>query len=317
MVEHPGPTCLGPGAVCQAQAVPPSVIDAEQRQVECDALMDAAVGARNDDAAHVDALRACLAHPCAYHEFDTPELYQELGWALCHLGRFDESLDAMEAAIRAGARSVPHPRAEVAEVLVSAGRRAEADKVFADLRERCPDDVWLRNAAGFCYSRADDPTEALVWLDEGIVMALDDGDPERIVEQLADERRRCRQVLGLGDDDLTARVAGFERSESRRTWSPGADDGMFSEADRDRSPCPNCGWSEEQERATEMSIREVEQLSEVLEQLRKRPRHTRAPGDAGRWSGVSVSEPIRVEKIGRNAPCPCGSGRKHKQCCGA
>ena len=28
-------------------------------------------------------------------------------------------------------------------------------------------------------------------------------------------------------------------------------------------------------------------------------------------------EPRRVEKVGRNEPCPCGSGRKFKKCCGA
>ena len=27
-------------------------------------------------------------------------------------------------------------------------------------------------------------------------------------------------------------------------------------------------------------------------------------------------QPRRVEKIGRNDPCPCGSGKKYKQCCG-
>lgn len=27
--------------------------------------------------------------------------------------------------------------------------------------------------------------------------------------------------------------------------------------------------------------------------------------------------PVRREKIARNAPCPCGSGRKYKKCCGA
>jgi SEC-C motif-containing protein len=27
--------------------------------------------------------------------------------------------------------------------------------------------------------------------------------------------------------------------------------------------------------------------------------------------------PVRVEKIGRNDPCPCGSGKKYKKCCGA
>lgn len=29
------------------------------------------------------------------------------------------------------------------------------------------------------------------------------------------------------------------------------------------------------------------------------------------------SEPVRVEKVGRNEPCPCGSGKKYKKCCGA
>ena len=28
------------------------------------------------------------------------------------------------------------------------------------------------------------------------------------------------------------------------------------------------------------------------------------------------SSPIRAEKIGRNAPCSCGSGKKYKKCCG-
>ena len=26
--------------------------------------------------------------------------------------------------------------------------------------------------------------------------------------------------------------------------------------------------------------------------------------------------PKRIKKIGRNEPCPCGSGKKYKQCCG-
>lgn len=39
----------------------------------------------------------------------------------------------------------------------------------------------------------------------------------------------------------------------------------------------------------------------------------------GRWfyvDGVMGTKPRRVEKIGRNDPCPCGSGKKHKKCCG-
>ena len=33
---------------------------------------------------------------------------------------------------------------------------------------------------------------------------------------------------------------------------------------------------------------------------------------------VSNADPVRpAVKVGRNAPCPCGSGRKYKQCHGA
>jgi len=34
-------------------------------------------------------------------------------------------------------------------------------------------------------------------------------------------------------------------------------------------------------------------------------------------SDEPVRRPVRVEKIGRNDPCPCGSGKKYKKCCGA
>ncbi|MDP6804724.1 MAG: YchJ family metal-binding protein [Rhodospirillales bacterium] len=44
--------------------------------------------------------------------------------------------------------------------------------------------------------------------------------------------------------------------------------------------------------------------------------------EEGRWVYVDgqmnpKGEPLRVEKVGRNEPCPCGSGKKYKKCCGA
>lgn len=32
---------------------------------------------------------------------------------------------------------------------------------------------------------------------------------------------------------------------------------------------------------------------------------------------VSVNPAIKQEKVGRNDPCSCGSGKKYKKCCGA
>jgi preprotein translocase subunit SecA len=33
-------------------------------------------------------------------------------------------------------------------------------------------------------------------------------------------------------------------------------------------------------------------------------------------SGDSKPQPVKVKKVGRNDPCPCGSGKKYKKCCG-
>ena len=39
-------------------------------------------------------------------------------------------------------------------------------------------------------------------------------------------------------------------------------------------------------------------------------------GNADEFDYFENHEPVRVEKIGRNDPCKCGSGKKYKKCCG-
>jgi preprotein translocase subunit SecA len=44
--------------------------------------------------------------------------------------------------------------------------------------------------------------------------------------------------------------------------------------------------------------------------------HKALPKDEPR--GRLRERPLEVgKKVGRNAPCPCGSGKKYKKCCGA
>ncbi len=39
---------------------------------------------------------------------------------------------------------------------------------------------------------------------------------------------------------------------------------------------------------------------------------------AGGGAATAVKQPIvKAHKVGRNDPCPCGSGKKYKKCCGA
>ncbi|MDD6189574.1 MAG: SEC-C metal-binding domain-containing protein, partial [Clostridiales bacterium] len=55
-------------------------------------------------------------------------------------------------------------------------------------------------------------------------------------------------------------------------------------------------------------IRRTEQLE------RKQTARITSSGTAG--DGTVKKQPIRSKKIGRNEPCPCGSGKKYKNCCG-
>ena len=53
---------------------------------------------------------------------------------------------------------------------------------------------------------------------------------------------------------------------------------------------------------------------DVRRKKEKELAHARMAG-AGDQSG-EVKQVIRGKKVGRNDPCPCGSGKKHKKCCG-
>ena len=48
----------------------------------------------------------------------------------------------------------------------------------------------------------------------------------------------------------------------------------------------------------------------------KRQRVANATSESVGGDGTVKKQPRKVKKIGRNEPCPCGSGKKYKQCCG-
>jgi SEC-C motif domain protein len=67
---------------------------------------------------------------------------------------------------------------------------------------------------------------------------------------------------------------------------------------------------------------EVEFIARYRDKNGLRSHHERGQfkRQGGRWlftEGIMVkAKPLSVDKIGRNDPCPCGSGRKYKKCCG-
>ncbi|MFN3921632.1 MAG: SEC-C metal-binding domain-containing protein, partial [Caldimicrobium sp.] len=66
---------------------------------------------------------------------------------------------------------------------------------------------------------------------------------------------------------------------------------------------------EEAERVEKMVLEEGE-IDEKRLQFKREDLFSENP------SSEEKAQPIRVHKIGRNDPCPCGSGKKYKKCCG-
>jgi preprotein translocase subunit SecA len=63
------------------------------------------------------------------------------------------------------------------------------------------------------------------------------------------------------------------------------------------------------------SVRFIMILQPVMEEAEKNASKFQ-PMKAG-LEGSRKAKPVKVTKIGRNDPCPCGSGKKYKKCCGA
>jgi hypothetical protein len=170
----------------------------------------------------VEALEALVAHPDVDEVLYVPELWSELAESQRTLGRFDDAAEAVWMALDAGWNGEPDGCCDIARHPVQAGRHMQADAVCAAVRVDTPDDTWLYNAAGIEWLFAGEPLRALTWLTEGVELAISVGDPNGIVAQMSDERRRCLTALGNRLDDLEHRVDAFlEGGTAAKRYRPG------------------------------------------------------------------------------------------------
>ena len=177
-----------------------------------DSARYAAVGER--------AVQACSADPKVAEVLDLADLYVELATEYENLGRCEDALAAADAAVDAGLRSNPDPRCLRAEILMRAGRVAEAEPIWAEVRTDTPDDVWLYNNAGLEYAHAGVHETALGWLTDGLRLALRTADPDQLVEQLTDLRQESLDKLDRPADALQEHAARFlrEKQQARSPW---------------------------------------------------------------------------------------------------
>jgi len=172
-----------------------------------DRELDAVLGARpRDPKACAQVLEraafACRTDPAAAKRWVEAELLDELVDCYEALGRVDEAITVMRRALQVGWAGEPDGRCRIAELLIRDGRMQQATEIWQQVRADTPDDVWLYHNAGLEYAAIDDHETALTWLTQGLRLAMATGDPEGLVEQLADLREESLSELGRRQDQL-------------------------------------------------------------------------------------------------------------------
>jgi len=207
----------------------------------------------------------------------------DVGWWLGELpfalARFGMVDEAAELCARMSAvREVEYFLGDRAVILAEAGRREDALRQVEKNLARFPEDAWVRIKAGDVYRELGDAAAA-------------------------EAAYRHTLAMTLADDPSDARDGAVERLICilDETGRPDAADALIA-SEKMRAAGWETGDSSEGEGAEPSGDTDTP-LS---------PEYTPSP------SAVSPGTMVRRgPKVGRNEPCPCGSGKKFKRCCGS
>ncbi len=87
----------------------------------------------------------------------------------------------------------------------------------------------------------------------------------------------------------------------------------FSEDEEEEDETEAISAAREQQQAAQAAVQDFTRSMQ-----RKKERELDALQFMGGEASSAVAQPVlKGEKVGRNDPCPCGSGKKYKKCCGA
>ena len=207
----------------------------------------------------------------------------DVGWWLGEipfaLARFGMVDEAAELCARmAAVREVEYFLGDRAVILAEAGRREEALRQVEKNLARFPEDAWVRIKAGDVYRELGDAAAA-------------------------EAAYRHTLAMTLADDPSDARDGAVERLICilDETGRPDAADALIA-SEKMRA----AGWE-----TGDSSDGDDAELSEDKDKL---PSPAYGPSPSAVSPGTMVR---RGPKVGRNEPCPCGSGKKFKRCCGS
>jgi len=163
---------------------------------------------------------------------------------------------------------------------------------------------------------------------------------DRVLEALEEKRRRCDAIAEEYATSGYPRFADFERSILLQTldrqWKDhlhamdGLREGVSLRGYAQRDPKieyqrEGFGLFEEMNQRVDSQVSEILfkfELPDPVQGRRAPPPPAAAEGAAQQRPGLprppsAKKGDAKAGKVGRNSPCPCGSGKKYKKCCGA
>jgi tetratricopeptide (TPR) repeat protein len=201
----------------------------------------------------------------------------EIPFALARFGMVDE---AAELCVRmAAVREVENFLGDRAVILAEAGRREDALRQVERNLVRFPDDAWVRIKAGDVYRELGDAAAAEAAYRHALDMTPTD--QPSFDRDGAVERLICILDETGRSEEADALIASEKTCAAARETIGDSSEGEGAEFSEDPDKIPLLDY--------------VPSPSAV--------------------SPVTVVR--RGPKVGRNDPCPCGSGKKFKRCCGA
>ena len=124
---------------------------------------------------------------------------------------------------------------------------------------------------------------------------------EAMMERFEEETIRFLYLMQVVDADEAERVRQQQEAVDEQAQFSAAADSRGGNGDHPRK------------RRAQTNIDDMEEAFQ-----RKKKRELEQARMAGSGDAQQVQQVVRSgEKIGRNDPCPCGSGKKYKKCCGA
>jgi len=139
---------------------------------------------------------------------------------------------------------------------------------------------------------------------------------EELVEEVKKEEEKEEEIVSIVVEEETVEEVKEDKEKEEEIASVVVEEEIVEEVKEEKEKEEIASVVVEEETVEEVKEEEVivlksdEIIKEAIDEMQQDKSKPRQP--KGR---PPVKEPVKEIKVGRNDPCPCGSGKKYKKCC--